>query len=182
MKPTHKPLTDARLLAAGRELAQIGLSKVGNGYAFNLTSHEQVLDGSPSLRAYLESKGLLGKVSFVGMPYCPPESKGMLHVDGKCAEAINFPVLNCDDADYIWFDAKIIDSEFRRTRAGQSTDSGVAEYRRCDSSGAKEIARSACAQPIWFNTHIPHCGVNRSAKPRVVATLRFSCALDLNAL
>ncbi len=175
-------LTDRRLLAAGSELLELGLQKVNCAYAFNLTDPKAVLAASPSLVSYLSEKNLLDSLVYVGMPHCPASSAGEIHVDGKCAEAINFPIFNCADSDYVWFDARVSDACFRQTLLGHSAASGVAEYRLCDADDAKETARVSCLRPIWFNTHVPHCGVNRSLASRVVATLRFNVKLDINSL
>lgn len=175
-------LTDRRLLAAGGELFELALQKINGTYAFNLTDPKAVLTASPSLVSYLAEKNLLNNLIYVGMPHCPASSVGQIHVDGKCAEAINFPVLNCADSDYVWFDAKVKDTHFRQATLGHTATSGIAEYRLCDADTAKEITRVSCAQPVWFNTHIPHCGVNRSLSSRVVATLRFNVKLDTNDL
>lgn len=178
MLKTFTAIQDARLLSAGRELLSAGIVPAAGGYAFNLVDPNVVLQTSPSLVSYLAEKKLLASLIYVGLPYCPASSSGEIHVDGKCAEAINFPVFNCADSDYVWFDADVVDEQFRQTLVGHSAKNGVAEYRRCDADSAKELARISCAQPVWFNTHIPHCGVNRSPAPRVVATLRFSVKLN----
>lgn len=182
MTDAFKLINDKRLLIAGGQLVMIGLQKIGNAYAFNLLKPDDVLQSSPALVDYLTEKKLIDNLIYVGMPHCPPKSSGSIHVDGKCAEAINFPVFNCTDSDYVWFDAEVTDKEFRQTYLGHAAQNGVAEYRLCNESTATESARVSCSKPLWFNTHIPHCGVNRSNVSRVIATLRFDKPLDVEML
>lgn len=182
MAETFKLLQDGRLVEAGGQLLELGSRRASGAYAFNLINPEDVLSASPALRSYLVEKDLLNALVYVGMPRCPANYAGPIHVDGKCAEAINLPVINCADSDYVWFDAKIAGGGFRQTRAGHEAKKGVAEYRMCDKDTAVEISRVGCYQPVWFNTHIPHCGVNRSSAPRLVATLRFSRPLSVELL
>lgn len=177
MKPPFKPLHDPLLLKASMELTPLALEKVftKREYAFNLIDHDQLTETSPSLKAYLEKVNLLDKLEFAAIPLCPPHSAGLLHKDMAYPEALNLPIYNCQDAYFAWYDAQLVDDIVRNTVLDDSRKDGTAQYLEYYTHNAKEIARVPCTQPIWFNTQIPHRGVNDGNSPRVVATVRFSC-------
>lgn len=177
MKPCFKPLHDPLLLKASTELTPLALEKVftKRDYAFNLIDHEALIEHSPSLRAYLEKKGLLEKLEFAAIPLCPSFTAGLLHKDMAYPEALNLPIYNCQHSYFAWYDAELVDDQVRNTVLDDSRKDGTARYMMYRTDTAKEIARVSCAQPIWFNTQIPHRGVNDGMGPRVVATIRFSC-------
>lgn len=177
MKPCFKALNDPLLLKASVELTPLALEKVftKRDYSFNLIDHDQLTTASPSLKTYLEKVGLLDKLEFAAVPLCPSQSSGALHKDIAYPEALNLPIYNCRDSFFAWYDAELVDEEVRNTILDDTRKDGIARYMLYRTDTAREIARVSCAQPIWFNTQIPHRGVNNGNGPRVVATLRFSC-------
>lgn len=177
MKPPFKAIHDPLLMKASAELTPLALDKVfaKREYAFNLIDHEQLIETSPSLEAYLKKIGLLDKLEFAAIPLCPPHTAGVLHKDMAYPEALNLPIYNCQDAYFAWYDAELVDNTVRNTVLDDARKDGTARYMLYRADTAKEIARVSCTQPIWFNTQIPHRGVNDGNIPRVVATIRFSC-------
>ncbi len=177
MKPCFKALNDPLLLKASLELTPLALEKAftKREYAFNLIEHDQMIEVSPSLEAYLAKIGLLDKLEFAAIPLCPSFSAGVLHKDMAYPEALNLPIYNCQDSYFAWYDAELVDETVRNTVLDDARKDGTARYMMYRTDTAKEIARVSCMQPIWFNTQVPHRGVNDGMGPRVIATIRFSC-------
>jgi hypothetical protein len=119
--------------------------------------------------------GLLDKLELAAIPLCPSFSAGSLHKDTAYPEALNLPVYNCHDSYFAWYDAELVDDTIRDIVLDETREDGTARYFLYKTETAKEIARVSCAQPIWFNTQIPHRGINNGHGPRVIATVRFSC-------
>lgn len=177
MKPPFKALHDPLLLKASTELTPLALEKVftKRDYSFNLIDHDQLIEASPSLKSYLTKLNLLDKLEFAAIPLCPAFGSGTIHKDIAYPEALNLPIYNCQNSFFAWYDAELVDDEIRNTVLDDSRKDGIARYMLYRPDTAKEIARVSCAQPIWFNTQIPHRGFNSGRGPRVVATIRFSC-------
>jgi len=184
MKPCFKVLNDPLLIQASAELLPIGLEQVFDkrDYTFFRVDPQNLIDYSPSLKAYLEKVNLLDKLHFSAVPLCPPRHAGLLHKDMTYPEAINLPIYSCADSYFCWYDAEPVFEVPRQTMmddkrsdrdSGYATDSfSHIEYK---TDTAKEIARVSCALPVWFNTQMPHRPINYGNMPRVIATLRFSC-------
>jgi hypothetical protein len=149
-------------------------------YTFNIINTTQLLDLAPSLAKWLDAVGLRYNLLYAGLPCTAPHSNGSIHTDGKCTESINLPVYNCNDGYSVWYDAIQIGGIAEST-SGKSTNQ-AAEYVPYSHAGAVELARISNKHPIWFNTAVPHRGVNFSGRPRIILTLRFNCPINIDTL
>lgn len=149
-------------------------------YTFNIINTTQLLELAPSLAEWLDTVGLKNNLLYAGLPCTAPHSNGSIHTDGKCTEAINLPVYNCNDGYSVWYDAIQIGG-IAESLSGKST-AQAAEYVPYLHAGAVELDRVSNKHPIWFNTAVPHRGINASNRPRIILTLRFDCPIDVDAL
>jgi hypothetical protein len=149
-------------------------------YSFNIIDTSRLLQLSPALTSWLDSVGLTSHLKYAGLPCTAPHSSGSIHTDGKCVEAINLPVYNCDQGYSIWYQASCIGTITEST-SGKSTNQ-QAEYVPYSHADAVELSRVSNQHPIWFNTSIPHRGVNLSNRPRIILTLRFDCPIPIDTL
>jgi hypothetical protein len=149
-------------------------------YTFNIIDTARLLDLVPSLAKWLDIVGLKNNLLYAGLPCTAPHSNGSIHTDGKCTESINLPVYNCNDGYSVWYDAIQMGS-IAESVSGKST-CRAAEYVPYLHAGAVELARISNKHPIWFNTAVPHRGVNLSNRPRIILTLRFNCPIKVDAL
>lgn len=201
MLPYYKILTIPNLEQISHELDQ-ALPELVTGrfdlkavYSFNLVDVAQLLELAPALAAWLTAVGLKNNLLYAGFPWAAPSSMGVIHIDGKCSEAINFPVYNCERGYSVWYRANQAGS-WAEAESGKSTNSldQRAEYvpyalprqrlhlTQIMTADSPELARVSTQHPIWFNTHIPHRGINFSDRPRIILTMRFDCPINLDTL
>lgn len=149
-------------------------------YTFNIVNPSELLKLAPSLSAWLDTIGLKNNLLYAGLPCTAPYSNGRIHTDGKCVEAINLPVYNCEEGYSAWYDAEQM-GNITESVSGKSTNQ-LAEYVPYLHQGATELDRVSNKYPIWFNTAVPHRGLNPSNRPRIILTLRFNCPIDVDTL
>jgi hypothetical protein len=147
-------------------------------YTFNIIEIDRLLKLSPALTGWLDSIGLTTRLKYAGLPWAAPHSNGGIHTDVRCVEAINLPVYNCDQGYSAWYKAKCI-GKIKESTRGKSTDRSV-EYIPHLDADAVELIRVSNQHPIWFNTSIPHRGINLSNRPRIILTLRFDCPIPVD--
>lgn len=187
MLPFYKSL-DIPNLAAISEQIDRALPELVTGkfnlkevYSFNLIDVESLKKLSPALTQWLTDVELNNHLLYAGLPWTAPSSKGSIHSDGKCIEAINLPIYNCDQGWMIWYDAEQMGG-VNHMPSGNSTKNQLAEYVPYKHSGATELARISSSQAAWVNTQIPHQGINLSNRPRIILTLRFDVPINLEKL
>lgn len=149
-------------------------------YTFNIVNTVRLLELVPSLTRWLDTVGLKNNLLYAGLPCTAPHSNGSIHTDGKCTEAINLPVYNCEDGYSVWYNAEQMGS-IAESASGKSSNQ-AAEYIPYMHAGAVELARVSNTHPIWFNTAVPHRGINTSNRPRIILTLRFDCPINVDTL
>lgn len=165
---------------AGLNQLVTGAADLKAVYTFNIINTTRLLELAPSLAAWLDTVGLKNNLLYAGLPCTAPHSNGSIHTDGKCVEAINFPVYNCNDGHSVWYDAEQM-GNIAESTSGKSANQS-AQYVPYLHAGAVELARVSNRYPIWFNTSIPHRGINNSSRPRIILTLRFDCSINLDTL
>jgi hypothetical protein len=148
--------------------------------SFNIIDPIKLLNLCPTLCNWLDTVGLKDNLKYAGLPWTAPLSQGKIHTDGKCTEAINIPIYNCKNGYSVWYQANRI-GNILETDSGKSTDQ-VAEFVPYSDLDAVELAKVSNQHPIWFNTSIPHRGVNLSDLPRIILTLRFDCPIPVDKL
>jgi len=203
MLPYYKIITVPDLTQITQELDQ-ALPELVTGqfdlkavYSFNIIDVTKLLDLTPTLATWLDTVGLKNNLWLAGFPWAAPASVGALHIDGN--SAINFPVYNCERGYSVWYRA-YPSGENKLSTSGKSVDltsprygTHRGEYMPClltqrrhltrvMHDNGPELARVSNQYPIWFNTSIPHCGINFSDQPRIIFTMRFDCPLDVDAL
>jgi hypothetical protein len=192
MLPYYKIIDVVNLARITRELDR-ALPKLVTGqvdlkavYSFNTIDPARLLELAPALTAWLDTVGLKNNLSVAGFPCTAPNSKGTIHTDLRYkypdlpGEGINFPVYNCNQGHSIWYQASQASTATEST-SGKSTNHApmFASYLDTD---AVELARVSNQYPVWFNTDIPHTGINASDKPRIILTMRFDCAINVALL
>jgi hypothetical protein len=198
MLPYYKIITVPDLAQITQELDQ-AVSELITGkfdikavYSFNIVDCAKVLELVPTLAAWLTAVGLKNNLLYTGFPWVAPASAGTIHNDGKCSEAINLPVYNCERGYSVWYNAEQSGpwaSANSTNSAGQRPESVPYALPRqrlhltdIMTADGPELARVSTQHPVWFNTHIPHRGINFSDRPRIILTMRFDCPLDVDAL
>jgi hypothetical protein len=167
-------------------------------YSFNIVDKARLLELAPALVAWLTAVGLKNNLVVAAIIWAAPASVGVVHTDVRSntdllGEAINLPVYNCEKGHSAWYQADQGGSRIKATGENSSLDQ-IAEYvpyvlpvrrlhlTRVMTAGNPELARVSNLHPIWFNTDIPHTGINTSDKPRIILSMRFNCPLDVDAL
>lgn len=201
MQPYYKIITVPDLEQITQELDQAlpelvtGKFDIKAVYSFNIVDPKRLLELAPALAAWLDTIGLKNNLLYAGFPWAAPSSIGAIHNDGKCSEAINLPVYNCKKGYSVWYRADRAGG-WSESESGKSTHSPeqLAEYvpyalprqrlhlTQIMTANGPELARVSNLHPIWFNTHIPHCGINFSDQPRIILTMRFDCPINVDAL
>jgi hypothetical protein len=204
MLPYYKILTIPNLEQISHELDQ-ALPELVTGrfdlkavYSFNIVDCVKLLELAPALVSWLTNVGLKNNLNGAGFPWAAPASVGGVHTDPRIKypdlpnESINFPVYNCERGYSVWY------------RANQEGDPSTAENgKSADELGHylphalpkqrlhltqimtadnPELARVSTQSPVWFNTGIPHRGINFSDQPRIILTMRFDCPINIDAL
>ena len=143
-------------------------------FSFNTIDTGLLLQLSPALKDWLDSIGLTTHLQYAGLPCAAPHSQGDIHTDGKSTEAINLPIYNCDQGYSVWYQSSCVDT----TPESVNLSTGIPHSH----ADAVELARVSNRHPIWFNTTIPHRGINMSSRPRIIMTLRFDCPIPIDTL
>jgi hypothetical protein len=207
MLPYYKILTVPNLEQISHELDQ-ALPELVTGrfdlkavYSFNMVDPALVLNLAPTLAAWLDTVGLKNNLNGAAFPWAAPASVGGVHTDLRPrypdlpSEAINFPVYNCERGYSVWCQANR-DGAPSTAENGKSTDAldRSADYRpyalpkqrlhltQIPTADNPELARVSTQCPVWFNTGIPHRGINFSDRPRIILTMRFDCPINIDAL
>jgi hypothetical protein len=157
-----------------------GATDLKSVYTFNIINTTHLLQLVPSLADWLNIIGLKNNLIYAGLPCIAPHSRGGIHIDGKCIEAINLPVYNCENGYSVWYHAERT-GNIAESLSGKSTNQS-AEYIPYLSADPVELARVSNKHPVWVNTAVPHCGINDSNRPRIILTLRFDCPINIDSL
>ena len=199
MLPYYKILTIPNLEQISHELDQAlpelvtGRFNLKTVYSFNIVDCAKLLELAPALVGWLTAVGLKNNLIAAGFPWAAPASVGALHTDGDNNESINLPVYNCERGYSVWYRARPSGPR-TETGSGNSTKNQTSEYTpyalpkqrlhltQIPTADNPELARVSTQNPIWFNTGIPHIGINFSDRPRIILTMRFNCPLDVDAL
>ena len=162
-------------------------------YSVSIVDTTHLLELAPTLAAWLDTIGLKNNLLYAGFPCAAPFSIGPIHSDGKCVESINLPVYNCERGYSVWYRANQI-GKITTARSGNSTKDQRAEYvpyalprqrlhlTQIMTADGPELARVSNQHPVWYNTQIPHRGINFSDQPRIILTMRFDCPINIDAL
>jgi hypothetical protein len=199
MLPYYKIITVPNLEQISYELDQAvpelvtGRCNLKAIYSFNLVDVTRLLELAPALATWLDTIGLKNNLWYAGFPWAAPSSTGPIHNDGNTKDAINLPVYNCKRGYSVWYQGRP-SGEKQETTSGKSADYHRAEYvpyelprqrlhlTQVMHDNGPELARVSTQQPVWYNTRIPHCGINFSDQPRITLSMRFNCPLDVDAL
>lgn len=187
MIPYYQPINVPNLSVISKQIDRAlpdlvtGKFTLKEVYSINLIEIHLLKKFAPALNDWLFSIGLDQHLSYAALPWAAPHSKGPIHSDGKCIEAINLPVYNCEQGEMIWFDAEKM-GDITAVPSNNSAKSQIAEFIPYKHNGAKELARVSSQIPAWVNTKIPHRGINFSDRPRIIITLRFDCPIDLKKI
>ena len=199
MIPYYKILTIPNLEQISHELDQ-ALPELVTGrfdlkvvYSFNIVDPNRLLELAPALVAWLTAVGLKNNLMAAGFPWAAPASVGGLHNDGDNKESINLPVYNCERGYSVWYRGSQSGPR-QETPSGNSTKYQISEYTpytlprqrlhltQIPTADNPELARVSTQHPVWFNTGIPHRGINFSDRPRIILTMRFDCPINIDAL
>ena len=204
MLPYYKIITVPDLDRITQELDQAlpdlvtGQFNLKSIYSFNIVDCAKLLELAPALAAWLDTIGLKNNLALAAFPWAAPSSIGAVHTDPRpkypdlLSEAINLPVYNCERGYSVWYQTDQVGNLVEAT-SGKSSDQ-AAEYlpyvlpkqrlhlTRVMTAGNPELARVSTQSPVWFNTGIPHTGINFSNRPRIILTMRFGCPINLDTL
>jgi hypothetical protein len=143
------------------------------GFTFCSMVPETVLNAAPSLRSMLERYGLSSSIERIGLPIVSPCTQGILHVDGASKQAFNMPVHNCDDSFTEWWENVDLDQIKEDVRVAEKAP--TAPYLKCFyREDSRPVFRAKSKYAMWYNTSLPHRGINNSDRPRVIITIRFN--------
>ena len=200
MLPYYKIITVPNLEQISHELDQalpdliVKRFNLKDIYSFNLVDVVKLLELAPALGNWLDTIGLKNNISFAGFPWAAPSSMGPIHTDGWIVDAINLPVYNCEKGYSVWYRGHQTVEE-KIVHAGDViVNNHQAEYvpyalprqrlhlTQVMTADGPELARVSNRYPVWYNTRIPHRGINFSDQPRITFTVRFNCPLDVDAL
>lgn len=188
----------------GTTFVAITSPTVDQGPIATVRNRKKFFSYCPELTDWLLKKGLSPKDVFTLtlIIMSGNNAEPFIHADPpqsyKYSEAINFPVVNCNEAYTAWYSATEVKVPVTEDLCNKVSSKEYADYYGVSHqelmlanvktgviptfTNVVEIARARIDAPTYVRVDIPHAALNFSDSPRVVISIRFNKPMDMELM